>query len=305
MASRTKWQDAGYLTKRSGIATITGAAFSPDGKLLAYSCGSEQTIQLWDVERRSCLRSLQGHQGEIWALTFSPDGRFLASGSFDTAIRLWETRSGQCFATFQKHCNWVWALAFSPDGAMLASGDVNGTINLWQRSSGQCLRMLQGSPYGIVSLKFTPDGAKLLSSNTHGQVTVWNVNDEHAVTTIPGSKGSYWLRSAVFSPDGSFLAARSEETVNIWDVNSGALLHEFSGSPGPMVISWSAHGALLAYGTAEGTISLWEWPTRTYLATLHSDRPYERMNIQRVTGITEAQKASLKALGAIEKEDET
>ena len=70
-------------------------------------------------------------------------------------------------------------------------------------------------------------------------------------------------------------------------------------------MAWSADQRLLACGTDDGTIMLWEWQTENCLMTLRSDRPYERMNISGVTGITEAQRASLKALGAFEEEDGT
>ena len=70
-------------------------------------------------------------------------------------------------------------------------------------------------------------------------------------------------------------------------------------------MAFSADQRLLASGTDKGTILLWEWHTGECLMTLRSDRPYERMNISGVTGITEAQKASLKILGAIEGGDGT
>src|SRR5207302_4629149 len=106
------------------------------------------------------------------------------------------------------------------------------------------------------------------------------------------------------SPDASLLATASrDQTVKVWDVNGGELLRTFPSRVGLIwSVAWSADQRLLAGGTDEGTIMLWEQQTGQCLLTLQSERPYERMNISGVTGITEAQKASLKALGAIEGE---
>jgi WD40 repeat protein len=196
-------------------------------------------------------------------------------------------------------------VAYSPDGTLLASGDFTGVVKIWEISSGQCLRTLRGSPKAIVALVFTPDGQTLLSSNTQDLVTTWDVQSGDRLKTIPGIGDTYWLGSVAFCTDGSLLAATSaDQTVKVWDVSSGQLLCTFSIHVGrPWSVAWSADQRLLACGTDEGTIMLWERLTGKCLMTLRSDRPYERMNISGVTGITDVQKAMLKTLGAIEQED--
>jgi len=107
-----------------------------------------------------------------------------------------------------------------------------------------------------------------------------------------------------FSADGSLLAtASNDQTVKIWDVSRSLLLQTFPSHAGwPRSVAF-ADQRLLVCGTEEGTLQIWEIQTGEPLMTLQSERPYERMNISGVTGITEAQKASLKTLGAIEEED--
>jgi predicted DNA-binding transcriptional regulator AlpA len=108
-----------------------------------------------------------------------------------------------------------------------------------------------------------------------------------------------------FSADGSLLAtAGTDQTVKLWKVSSGELLRKFPcGTGQPWPVAFSADQRLLTSGTDEGTILLWERHTGKCLMTLRSDRPYERMNITGVTGITEAQKGSLITLGAIDEEE--
>jgi WD40 repeat protein len=161
---------------------------------------------------------------------------------------------------------------------------------------------LQGSPKYVLALTFTPDSSRLLSSNAQDLVTIWDVQSGDCLRTVPGIGETYWLGSVAFSADSSLLATvSSDQNVKLWDVSSGTLLHTFFCDAGrPWPVAFSADQQLLACGTDEGTILLWERQTERCLMTLRSGGPYERMNITGVTGVTEAQKASLKALGAFE-----
>ncbi len=161
---------------------------------------------------------------------------------------------------------------------------------------------MRDSPHAILALAFTPNGSKLLSSNEQDLVMVWDVQSGGCLRVVPGSGETYWLGSAAFSADGSLLAtASSDQTVKLWDVSRGALLRSFSCYANqPWPVAFSADQRLLASGTEEGSILLWERHTGKCLMTLRSDRPYERMNITGVTGLSKAQKASLITLGAID-----
>jgi WD40 repeat protein len=137
------------------LRTLTGhtmpvgrVAFSPDGRTLAAGSWShldaegtgtesgleqegDDTITLWEAASGRLLRTLTGHTKSVFSVTFSPDGRTLASGSWDHTIKLWDVASGRLLRTLTNHTNGVFSVAFSPDGRTLAAGSADRTITLW------------------------------------------------------------------------------------------------------------------------------------------------------------------------------
>ncbi|MCP4357165.1 MAG: hypothetical protein GY796_03990 [Chloroflexi bacterium] len=100
------------------------------------------------------------------------------------------------------------------------------------------------------------------------------------------------------------VSGSSDQTVRLWDVNTGECHNTLEGHDGSVWKAiFSPDGHSLASASDDETIKLWDVQTGKCLKTLRPDRPYERMNITGVTGLTEAQKTSLKALGAIEKDE--
>ena len=276
---------------------VRSVVFSPDGNTLVSS-SNDQTIRLWNTQSGQCLKTLHGHSSWIYSVAFSADGRTFASGCDDQTIRLWDIHTGQCLKILRKHSHRVRSVVFSPDGNTLASCGTDKTIRLWDVHTGRNLKALRGHADQLWSIAFSPDGSILASGGYDQTIRLWDVHSSQCIKVLSGH--SDWLQSFAFSADGSILASCCrDQTIRLWDVHTGQCLKILYGhSDWVRAVVFSPDGSLLASSSYDGTIKFWDAQTGECLKTLRSDRPYERMNITGATGLTEAQKIALRALGA-------
>jgi WD40 repeat protein len=108
--------------------------FSPDGQRLA-TAGEENTVKIWNVQTGELLQTLRGHNGDIYAVAFSPeDGRWIASGGEDSAVKVWDSHTAKLVRNFRGHKSIVTSVVFSPDGQRLVSGSRDTTVKVWDVS---------------------------------------------------------------------------------------------------------------------------------------------------------------------------
>jgi WD40 repeat protein len=247
---------------------VSGAAFSPDGRQLA-TAGEPETIRVWDLatgqERRLAGRPELGS-----LLVFSPDGRFLASGTSsrrpaDTdPIQLWETATGKHLGVFPvPPCQKV-GLVFTPEGLLLGWGKGYSIVHLWDVRTGKMFGPGGGHAAPVSAVSFTPDGRRLISADLDSSVCSWEVagRQELRRLTLKGRGGDFFLNpyKTVFSGNAKYLAAIKglSDQLGVWEVASGRLVFPLIQTQSLTGIALSHDGALLAASREGGMVCLWD-----------------------------------------------
>jgi WD40 repeat protein len=292
--------------------TVYGVAWSPDGSLLASS-GWDHTIRLWDPATGACVQVLLDldHPETIFSgVAWSPDGHLLASGTFLQGVLVWDVTARSPRWADRAHATWVRRLAWSPDGTRLVGGDEDGHVYLWDASDGMLLERLPGHHGVVTSVAFSPDGSRLATgsgSSDSGELFVWDAHSgqrhsawgagNSALVGYPGVVSALtWALSGELLVSGG-----SDGMLRWWEVQSGECVREREAHQGTVqALKVSPDGRFLASCGDDGAITLWDLERGEHLRTLRRDRPYERLDITGIRGLTEAQKATLRALGAVE-----
>ena len=279
---------------------VQGVALSEDGELVA--AGSfDGMVRLWTTSGR-LLATLQGHRGGVSGVAMAADGRLVASSSHDGTVKLWETSSARLLATLQGHTSGVMDVALDEQGGLLATGSQDGVIRLWEPDRGQLVASLRGHAGPVTGIALCDDGRLLASGSLDSTVRLWDVAGRHQVASLKGHISG--VVDVAMSRDGRIVASGSEDgTVRLWDAASGRALHILHGHTAMVhSVALSGDGRLAASGSYDGTVRLWDSPHGTQLRALRADRPYEGMDITGLTGVTQAQREALLALGAVDQE---
>ncbi|NEQ70424.1 MAG: hypothetical protein F6K21_34020 [Symploca sp. SIO2D2] len=208
---------------------------------------------IYDVRERNRWKA---HQNSVTSVSFSPNGKLLASGSWDNTIKIWDLEEGEELLTLSGHQSSVKSVSFSPDGKLLASGSWDNTTKIWDLEEGGEPLTLSGYQFGTESVSFGP-GGKLLASGSGNKIKIWNLEERGELLTLSGHQSS--VKSVSFSPNGKFLASgSSDKTIKIWDLEEGGEPLTLSRHQDPVYsVSFSPDGKFLASGSYDKTIKIW------------------------------------------------
>jgi WD40 repeat protein/mono/diheme cytochrome c family protein len=208
--------------------TVNAVAFSPDGASLFAAGGSvglKGEFREWKVADGTLVRSVSAHTDSVYALAVSPDGKTLATGSYDQKIKLWHRESAAELRTLSGHNGCIYGLAFRADGKILASASADRTIKLWEVESGARRDTLSQPLKEQYTVAFSPDGKRLAAAGVDNRIRIWEISDDAKETTNPLLHSKFAHESAVlkvaFSSDGKSLVSSAEDkTLKLWESDS-------------------------------------------------------------------------------------
>ncbi|RKU22168.1 hypothetical protein C6503_04165 [Candidatus Poribacteria bacterium] len=255
---------ADYVTTLEGHTNkVASVAFSPDGTTLA-SGAWDRTFKLWDVRTQQNIATFEGYRSDVSAVAFSTDGT-LAVGS--NKLELWDIGTQQNIATFEEDN--VSALAFSTDGTTLASGSSGGTIRLWDIGTQQNIATFKGHESAVTAMAFSTNGI-LASGGGDGDKTLklWDVATLTNIATLGSGSRSAVSAAAFHGTTLAFGGGFSWINIEILDVATMTNIATFEGHRSNVFsIAYSPDGTLLASGSHDGTVRLWNVATGRNVAT--------------------------------------
>jgi len=191
------------------------------------------------------------HFRSVNSVSFSSDGRTLASASSDGTVILWDVLTGDIKTTFKGHLSEVTSVTFSPDGKTLASASLGDTVILWDVLTGDIKTTFKGHISGVNSVAFSPDGKTLASASADKTVILWDVLTGDIKTTLKVHTGI--VMSVTFSPDGKTLAlASNAATVFLCDLLTGDIKTTLKGHTGIVTsVTFSPDGKTLVSASGD------------------------------------------------------
>ncbi|XP_023011595.1 TATA-box binding protein associated factor 5 [Leptinotarsa decemlineata] len=216
-------------------------------------------VRMMDERSGETSRTLCGHTGAVYSVSFSPDRTLLLSASEDTTIRLWSLQIWTCLVIYKGHMFPVWDVKFSPLGYYFASSSNDRTARLWATDHYQPLRVFAGHFSDVDCIQFHPNSNYVATGSSDRRVCLWDCTTGNHVRLMTGHKSP--IHALAFSICGRMLASAGTDCkVLIWDLSHGHLVAELTGHEKTIhCLSFSRCGNILVSGGLDCNVKLWDF----------------------------------------------
>ena len=208
-------------------AQANALVYSPDGRIVVSAASDTHPIKIWNADTGALIRSIDPPGvTSVTALSFSPDGAFLAFGTQHDLIFL-KTSDWSVSRTIKAHDDWINAIAFASDGKTVASASDDKSARLWKTDTGEPVATLSGHTQAVRGIAFSPDGDLIATASLDKTVRIWRRSDASLVGTINHPRPVY---AVAFTEPGTELATGSaDNTVRLWRVPDWKLTQRMTG----------------------------------------------------------------------------
>ncbi|MDZ8104668.1 MAG: WD40 repeat domain-containing protein [Nostoc sp. DedQUE12a] len=223
-------------------------------QLLAPVLGSLKEATNTPIE----ANSLRGHEQEVNCLAFSPDGKFIASGSSDSTICLWNIIGNPTAQFLLGHEQEVNCLAFSPDGKFIVSGSIDGILCLWDLQGNLISQPWQAHEEGIIAVAFSSNSDSIVSVGFDGTVCLWDLQANAITQPWRGHKEG--IISVAFSPNGDCIVSVGfDGMVCLWDLQGNAITQPWHKHEAKIIcVAFSPDSKFIISGSSDSTVRLWD-----------------------------------------------
>ena len=246
---------------------VWSAAFSRDGRRIVTGCAHyppqetpmARAARIWDVETGNLVCKLEGHSAEVSGVAFSPDGRFLATGSWDGTAKLWDTEKWREVWTSPRQERPVVEVSFSPDSKLFATAGRDGKARIFDvNTHSEVCSPLEGHNAPLDCVTFSPDGKLVATSSEDRTIRLWNLESPKDVLADHEDA----VNSVAFSSDSHLILTGSrDKTAKLWNSDTGLLIHTFEHNDRVYGVAISPDGALVATTCGDGTATIWNATT--------------------------------------------
>ena len=217
-----------------------------------------------------------GHPDYVAAVTWSPDGKRIASGGADQTVQVWDSTTGGHTLIYRGHRDVPYGVAWSPDGQRIASGSADQTVQVWNANTGIPILTYRHHSATVNAVAWSHDGKRIASASYDNTVQVWDATTGDTIVTYRGHNMAVW--AIAWSPDDTRIVSASfDHTVQVWDTATGGHPYIYRGhSKEARAVAWSPDGKYIVSGGYDQTAQVWDAVNGGHIVTYvgHSDIVY-------------------------------
>ena len=268
---------------------VVTIAWEPHGKRIV-SAGGDGTARVWNADTGQHLLTYRRHSptgirakttwaSTIYNVTWSPDGKLIASSGDGKQVNVWNPNTGGTVQTYKEHTGLlsnVFALAWSPDSSHIASAcssaSIDKTVHVWDVKTGKTVvrydtRLGITPNFSVLALAWAPDGSRIASTCGDRTIRVWDamIGSDMARCHVRAD----YVSDIAWSPDSTLIAAAATDaTVQVWDAASGNVVLTYGGHIDSVrAVAWSPDGTVIASASNDKTVQVWDSATANHLFT--------------------------------------
>ncbi len=156
------------------LAEVVDEAEPRPLRLASHSADAEVAHRAKELLERLIPLTLKGHSDWVTSISYSPDGKQIASAGLDGTVKLWNTQTGQFLSSLRGHAGGVLGVSFGPDGKQIASASKDQTVKVWDARTGKEVLSCKGHSGWVTDVSFSPDGKQIASASADNTVRVWD-----------------------------------------------------------------------------------------------------------------------------------